>query len=135
VEAERANRVIEPFEKRRHSRENFSCEVESLERYFRTQAGQGVKSKAAAVFVVAEGSNVLGNYTLSSYAIDAGELSPDITCKLPSYPKLPAILIGHLARDQKYRGQWQRGTPAGKFPDHPDKLFMLMSTVREMFSA
>lgn len=172
MEAEKANRVIEPFEKRRHSRENFSCEVESLERYFKTQAGQDVKSKAAAVFVLAVGSNVLGYYTLSSYVIDAGELSPDIACKLPSYPKLPAILIGRLARDQKYRGQGigelllvdalrrclENTATVGaiavaveaenenarkfyldhgfiQFPDHPDKLFILMSTVKETFSA
>ena len=171
MEAEKANRVIEPFAKRRHFREDFSCEVASLERYFRSQASQDVKNKAAAVFVLAEASKVLGYYTLSSYAIDAGELSPDIARKLPGYPKLPAILIGRLARDQKYRGQGigelllvdalrrclENTATVGaiavvveaenenarkfyldhgliQFPDHPDKLFILMSTVKDTFS-
>jgi GNAT superfamily N-acetyltransferase len=79
--------------------------VESLQQYFRAQASQDVKKRAAAVFVLAEGSGVLGYYTLSSYTIYPGELPPDVVRRLPTCPKLPAILIGRLARDQKYRGQ------------------------------
>jgi ribosomal protein S18 acetylase RimI-like enzyme len=172
VEAEKAHRAIELLDKNRHSRDNFSCEVESLQRYFRTQASQDVRKKAAAVFVLAERSNVLGYYTLSSYSIDTGELPPDLVRQLPSYPKLPAILIGRLARDQKYRGQgigelllvdalrrcFENTATVGavavvveaenekslkvyldygfiQFPDHPSKLFILMSTVKETFSA
>jgi hypothetical protein len=105
VKAEPVLRVFEPFDTKRHSRAAFSCEVESLEVYFRTRANQDVKKKLAAVFVLAEQSAVLGYYTLSSYAIDAGELPAEAIRKLPSYPKLPAVLIGRLARDQKYRGQ------------------------------
>jgi GNAT superfamily N-acetyltransferase len=79
--------------------------VESLEQYFKTQAGQDVKKRVAAVFVLAEDANVLGYYTLSSYAIEPGALPPDLARRFPGYPKLPAVLIGRLARDQKYKGQ------------------------------
>lgn len=97
-------RVIERFDKTRHSREGFSFEVESLERYFKTQAGQDAEKGLAAIYVMTEGgAAVLGYCTSSSYTIDAGE--PDEAARnLPGYSKFPAILIGRLARDQKYRG-------------------------------
>lgn len=98
-------RVIAIFDKARHSREGFSCEVESLERYFKTQAGQDAKKGLAAVYVMSDGAaTAFGYYTLSSYTIDAGELPGEAVRQLPGYPKFPAILIGRLARDQKYRG-------------------------------
>ena len=103
---ESPKRIIEPFDKSRHFREGFSCEVESLERYFKTQAGQDAKKGLAAIYVLTDGgATVLGYYTLSSYTIDAGELPDEAARKLPGYPKFPAILIGRLARDQRYRGQ------------------------------
>jgi ribosomal protein S18 acetylase RimI-like enzyme len=97
--------IFEPFDKKRHSREDFSCEVESHQTYFRNRANQDMQRKLAAVFVLAQGSTVLGYYTLSSYGIDAGELPKQVISKLPTYPRLPAVLIGRLARDDKYRGQ------------------------------
>jgi ribosomal protein S18 acetylase RimI-like enzyme len=171
VEEEQAQRVFEPLDKKRRSREHFSCEVESLQQYFRTRAAQDLKKKAAAVFVLAEGQTVLGYYTLSNYTIEPGELPPEIERQFPNYPKLPATLIGRLARDQSYRGQGvgekllvdalQRclgGTSTSgaiavvveaendrarnfyrefgfiQFPDHPDKLFILMRTIEETLS-
>ena len=98
-------RRIEPFQKQKHSRDTFTCEIESLERYFRTQAAQDVDSRVAAVFVLAEGLAVLGYYTLSSYTIEPGELPKDVIKRLPRYPKLPAVLIGRLARDAKHARQ------------------------------
>ena len=145
--------------------------MESLEEYFKTQAGQDVKKRAAAVFVLAEDANVLGYYTLSSYSIEPGELPPDLARRFPSYPKLPAVLIGRLARDQKYKGRgigeillvdalrrclentatvgaiaavveaengkarnFYLGYGFIPFPDHENKLFMLMGTIRQALS-
>jgi ribosomal protein S18 acetylase RimI-like enzyme len=102
---EAPERAIEPLDKRRHSREGFSCESAALERYLKTHAAQDAQKKVAAVFVLAEGRTVIGYYTLSSYTIDAGELADELTKRLPSYRKLPAILIGRLARDRKYARQ------------------------------
>ena len=50
-----------------HDRTDFSCGVESLDRYFQTQAGQDVRRRANGVFVLAdkaEPRRVLGYYTL-----------------------------------------------------------------------
>jgi GNAT superfamily N-acetyltransferase len=175
VEAEELSsaRVLEPFDKKRHDRKSFSCEVESLEQYFKTRASQDVSKRVAAVFVLAEGSTVLGYYTLSSYTIDAGELPLEITdrLRLPNYPKLPATLIGRLARDEDYKGKGigekllvnalgrclENTSTVGtiavvveaendkarefylhhgfiEFPDHPNKLFMMMCNVKAAFS-
>ena len=123
------------------------------------------------MLVLAEGQTVLGYYTLSNYTIEPGELPPQIARQFPSYPKLPATLIGCLARDQDYRGHGIGETllvdalrcclegistsgPIAvvieaenerarnfyirfgfiQFPDHLDKLFMLMRTVEETLS-
>ena len=170
LEAGSARRVFELIDKKRHSRKSFTCEVESLQRYLRTQACQDVRKKVAAVYVLAEGPAILGYYSLSGYTIDPGELH--VSRRFPSYPKLPAILIGRLARDEKFRGLQigerlvvdalrralensarveaiaviveAENEKAQKFyldfgfiqfPDHPSKLFILVSTVERSFSA
>src|SRR5689334_3585982 len=97
-------RAFEPLDPKRHDRKNFCCEVESLQQYFRTKASQDARRRLSAVFVLAEGAEVLGYYTLSSYTIDTGELPHGIERRFPSYPKLSATLIGRLARDEKCKG-------------------------------
>ena len=50
-----------------HDRGGFTCGVESLDRYLKTQAGQDVHRKANAVFIlseIGEPTQVLGYYTL-----------------------------------------------------------------------
>jgi ribosomal protein S18 acetylase RimI-like enzyme len=84
-----------------HNRQEFTCGVPELDEYFRTRASQDVKRRAAAVFVLVEepGSpELLGFYTLSSTAIDVGQLPPEFLKKMPRYQQLPATLIGRLAR-------------------------------------
>lgn len=61
----------------RHDRSGFTCGIESLDRYLRAQAGQDVRRKANAVFVLAaeaESERVLGYYTLCAITISQGEV-------------------------------------------------------------
>ncbi len=44
-------------------------------------------------------------YTLSSYGIQPGDLPAALARRLPRYPLIPAILLGRLAVDARYRGQ------------------------------
>jgi GNAT superfamily N-acetyltransferase len=91
-----------------HNRAAFSCGVDSLDKYLQVQAGQDAKRRVAATFVMIseeEPDHILGYYTLSSNAIDPGELAPAIRKKLPPYPLIPATLIGRLARDERHKGQ------------------------------
>ena len=99
---------FEPLARRKHDRAAFSCEQESLDRYLKEQATQEIKKRVAAVYVLTpDGKAIAGYYTLSQYAIDAGELPPELVQQfhLPEYDKLPATLLGRLARSKELRGR------------------------------
>jgi hypothetical protein len=94
---------LEPLDKKKHDRAGFLCEQESLDRYLKEHATQEIKKRAAAVYVLApDGKTIAGNYTLSQYAIEAGESPPELVQQLhlPRYDKLPAIMLGRLARSK-----------------------------------
>ncbi len=98
---------FEPFDKKQHNRAAFSCEQESLDRYMKEHATQEIKKRVAAVYVLTpDGKTIAGYYTLSQYAIEAGELPPELVQQLhlPSYDKLPATLLGRLARSKQFKG-------------------------------
>jgi predicted GNAT family N-acyltransferase len=89
-----------------HHREGFSCGIESLDRYLRTQASQDVAKHVAVCFVLTrDGRMVAGYYTISQYCIDLVDLPLQIARKLPKYPEVPATLLGRLAISENYRGQ------------------------------
>lgn len=46
-----------------------------------------------------------GYHTLASAGIPFAELSAEIARKLPRYPSIPAVRIGRLAVDQRFRGR------------------------------
>ena len=98
---------FEPLDKSKHDRAAFSCEHDALNRYLKEQASQEIKKRVAAVYILTpDGRTIAGYYTLSQYAIDAGDLSPEIAKKLhvPRYEKLPATLLGRLARSKEFKG-------------------------------
>ena len=75
--------LIEPLQDH-HDRAAFSCEQESLGRYLREQAAQEIKKRVAAVYVLTpDGKTIAGYYTLSQYAIEAGQL--------PLFPARPTL--------------------------------------------
>jgi predicted GNAT family N-acyltransferase len=90
-----------------HDRADFSSGVEALDRYFRQQAGQDQRRGLAVPHVLIDSAAgaVVGYYTLSALSILAESLPEDMARELPRYQALPAILLGRLAVDQRYRGQ------------------------------
>ena len=91
-----------------HDRGNFTCGVESLDRYLKTQAGQDVRRKANAVFIlseVSEPAHVLGYYTLCAMAISQGDVPEAAHKHVPRYPLVSATLIGRLAVAKERQGQ------------------------------
>ena len=98
--------IVEPLGKQ-HDKSSFSCGVQALDAYLKTQAGQDAKKQVANPFVLldTEKNKVAGYYTLSMNAIIAQGLPEKITKKLPRYPHLPAVLMGRLAIDDSYKGQ------------------------------
>ena len=99
---------FEPLDKKKHNRAAFSCGRESLDTYLKERASQEIKKQVAAVYVLSpDGNAIAGYYTLSQYAIDAGEIPPELMQKLrfPKYDRLPATLLGRLARSVEHKGQ------------------------------
>jgi predicted GNAT family N-acyltransferase len=99
---------FEPLDTKKHNRAAFSCEQETLDRYLKERANQEVRKQVAAVYILtSDGRTIAGYYTLSQYSIEPGEVPPDLVQKLrlPKYDRLPASLLGRLARNKEFKGQ------------------------------
>ena len=91
-----------------HDRSSFTCGVKSLDRYLKTQAGQDVRRKANAVFVLSEAgepARILGYYTLCAMAVSQGDVPEAARKHIPRYPLVSATLIGRLAVATEHQGQ------------------------------
>ena len=53
-----------------------------------------------------DGKTVAGYYTLSQYTVEAHDFRPDLLQQLhlPKYDRLPATLLGRLARSKEFKG-------------------------------
>jgi predicted GNAT family N-acyltransferase len=158
----------------RHDRAAFSCEHERLNTYLKQQASQDVRKRVAAVYVLTpDGKTIAGYYTLSQYAVDAGKLPEELArrLQLPKYNKLPATLLGRLARSEQFRGtglgeillmgalkrvlehsrqiasvavvgdakderavEFYRSYGFVELRKHPNRLFVPMQTIEELFT-
>ena len=164
---------FEPLDKKAHNRAAFSCEHEALNVYLKQKASQDVQKRVAAVYVLTpDGKTIAGYYTLSQYSIEPGEMPEEAVKRLhlPKYDKLPATLLGRMARSKEFRGDGlgeillmgalerallhsrniaslavvvdAKDERARNFylsygfvdlPDHPNRLFMLMQTIEQLF--
>ncbi len=99
--------IIEALDPQRHARASFSSGVSALDSYMKNQASQDVRKNAARAYVLrtAKSTTVIGYYTLSAASTELIELPDTFARKLPRCPVLPAMLIGRLAVDEKYREQ------------------------------
>jgi len=89
-----------------HDREAFSCGVDALDRYLKTQAGLDQRRGAASCFVgLSEHGEIAGFYTLAMTSVALSDVPEERGKKLPRYPKIPATLLGRLAVDLRFRGQ------------------------------
>lgn len=91
----------------RHDRSAFVCEQSSLTDYLLKFAGQNERSDIAACFVAVapNTARVLGYYTISAHAVLESELLPEQRKGLPAHDRIPAFLIGRLARDITMKGK------------------------------
>lgn len=99
--------MIELLDKK-HNREGFDCGKELLNNYLKTQAGQDIKRKLSACFVLSnrETNDIQGYYTLSNNSIPLSSFPEQIRKKLPkAYTSIPTTLLGRLAIDSKYQGK------------------------------
>ena len=102
--------MIEPLGPK-HDRAAFSCGVEILDAYLHKQAGQDLKKRAAVPFVITpDGTTIVGYYTLSQYSVQLDDIPVEVAKKLPTYPMVPATLLGRLAVSSAFRGQGDGAT-------------------------
>jgi predicted GNAT family N-acyltransferase len=91
-----------------HDRSGFTCGVDSLDRYLKTQAGQDVRRKANAVFILTDPdapASILGYYTLCAMTISQGDVPEEARKHVPRYPLVSATLIGRLAVARERQGE------------------------------
>ena len=96
--------VIE-FLEENHNRSVFDCGVESLNRYLRQQAAQDIRRNVATVCVAMDGTEIVGYYSLANTGISPDILPDGLQKKMPRYQILPAVLLGRLAVDLRYKGR------------------------------
>jgi ribosomal protein S18 acetylase RimI-like enzyme len=102
-----ADLQVEPLDAQ-HERGTFTCGVESLDAYLRTQAGQDIRRRANAVFVLvatATPMEVLGYFPLCATALPPGDVPVAARKHIPHYPLVSATLIGRLAVATSHQGQ------------------------------
>lgn len=85
----------------------FCCGNSDLDHYLQKQAKQEERRNISTPFVSIEKNSqqIAGYYTLSAASLITKSLPVEVSKKLPHYPDQPAILLGRLAIDQKFRGQ------------------------------
>ncbi len=92
----------------KHKRKEFSCGKELLDHYLYHQAGQDVKRKLSACFILEDAASRLiqGYYTLANNSIPLAWVPSDFQKKLPpSYSSIPTTLLGRLAIDQRFQSK------------------------------
>ncbi len=93
---------------RAHNRASFSSGEPALDEWFRLRASQDEKRNVARVTVAIDrdhDSAIVGFYSLSAFSVKLASLPEDLRRKLPGYPRIPACLVGRLARAESVRGQ------------------------------
>lgn len=93
---------------KKHNKANFDCGKSLLNQYLKIQAGQDVRRKLSACFVITEedADVVIGYYTLSNFSIPNENLPENIRTKLPmAYAVIPVTLLGRLAVDIRCKGK------------------------------
>lgn len=115
-----------------HDRASFVCGEEALDRYLRTQANQDIRRRIARCFVATETATrqLAAYYTIAAAGIPITELPPELSKRLPRYPSLPAVRIGRLAVDVKFRGRGLGGAlladAVRRTPQAPPAVYTLL---------
>jgi hypothetical protein len=93
---------IEPFDKAKHQRAEFSCGLPALDEFLRAFVTQDEKRRLGRTFVAVpttEDTRVVGCYALAAGAVAFAHLPPQVAKKLPEHP-VPVILLERLAVDR-----------------------------------
>lgn len=90
-----------------HDCAGFTCSIESLDRYLKEQAGQDLRRKANAVFVMVADSDptaILGYFTLCATSLSQGAVPERARKHILRYPLVSVTLLGRLAISATHQG-------------------------------
>jgi ribosomal protein S18 acetylase RimI-like enzyme len=88
-----------------HERSAFNSGSVPLDNYFKQQVSQDVRRRVTACFVaLTEDQQISGYYILASASVLLSDLPLVLSKRLPRYPTVPAIRMGRLAVDNKFKG-------------------------------
>lgn len=90
----------------KHDRATFTSGSEQLDRYLRERAGQDMRRRVASCFVAVDDAGLIaGYYTIAASSLVFDTLPAEDAKRLPSYPVIPAVLLGRLAVSQAHQGK------------------------------
>ena len=87
-----------------HDRRGFSCGVEALDEYLQRFARQHANANVSRTYVAADGSAILGFYSLAMSAIGRENLPSKHLRRFPNFP-LPVARLARLAVDLRNQRQ------------------------------
>lgn len=98
---------VEPLNRHKHDRADFTCGVAALDNYIAKSAAKYQDENVTRVYVARldAGPKIAGFYALNSHAIDMSSLPPGESKRLPHDPTAPAIYLSMIAVDQNFQGQ------------------------------
>jgi len=94
---------FEPLHAKKHNRKDFDCGVTALNLYLQKFANQDQKRSLSRVYVLADDSDIVGYYSLSSHSVSR-ETLPE-SYPVGGYGDIPFLLLGRLAVDKAFQGQ------------------------------
>lgn len=87
-----------------HDRRRFACGAKALDEYLQRFARQHANTNISRTYVAADGTTVLGFYSLAMSAIRKENLPAKHAIKFPGFP-LPVARLARLAVDARYQRQ------------------------------
>lgn len=87
-----------------HDRRDFSCDVEALDVYLQRFARQHADANVSRTYVAADGTAILGFYSLAMSAIRRDNLPAKHLSRFPNFP-LPVARLARLAVDARHQRQ------------------------------
>lgn len=98
--------ATEPFDRKRHRVEAFTCGQETLDRWLRAYAGQSQRRDAARTFVTAEPDDTVAcYYTLVAAQVEYSAATADVRQSLSPHFPIPVARLARLAVASPYQGK------------------------------
>jgi len=98
--------ATEPYDRKRHRVDEFTCGHETLDRWLRAYAGQSQRRDAARTFVTAElDGTVAGYYTLVAAQVEHSAATASVRQSLSPHFPIPVGLLARLAVATQHQGR------------------------------